>query len=163
MALSPATAALFLPLVLPIAFWVAWSDLKFMRIPNAAVMALVAVFAVAGLLALPLDVWAWRWTHLALVLGLGFAAHAAGLVGGGDAKFAAAMAPYIAAADLRFVLALFAACLLGAFACHRAARSLAPVRAMTGDWRSWTHPGFPMGLPLAGTLVLYLAAGLAGA
>jgi prepilin peptidase CpaA len=163
MAIAPVTAALFLPLVLPIAFWVAWSDLKFMRIPNAAVLALVAAFATVGLLALPFEVWAWRWSHLALVLALGFLAHAAGLIGGGDAKFAAAMAPYFAAADLRVVLALFGACLLGAFACHRAARSLTPVRTMTGDWRSWTHPGFPMGLPLAGTLVLYLAAGLAGA
>jgi prepilin peptidase CpaA len=159
-ATTPAEAAIVLPFVLPVALWVAWSDMKFMRIPNAAVLSLVAVFATVGLAALPLEIWAWRWTHLAVVLGIGFAAHAAGAVGGGDAKFAAAMAPFFATADLRFALALFAACILGAFACHRAARALAPVRALAGDWRSWTHPGFPMGLALSGTLVLYLAAAL---
>ncbi len=43
------TALWFLPFVLPIALWVAWSDMKFMKIPNKAVLALVAVFAVVGL------------------------------------------------------------------------------------------------------------------
>jgi prepilin peptidase CpaA len=160
-ATPPFAAALFLPFVLPLALWVAWSDMKFMRIPNASVVALVGVFATVGLVALPLEVWAWRWSHLAIILGLGFLAHAAGAVGGGDAKFAAAMAPFVAAGDLRFVLALFAACILGAFACHRSARALAPVRALTADWRSWTDPGFPMGLALSGTLVLYLSVALA--
>jgi prepilin peptidase CpaA len=162
-ATSPLAAAVFLPCVLPVALWVAWSDLKFMRIPNAASLALLAVFAIAGLAVLPAEVWAWRWTQVALVLTAGFLAHAAGAVGGGDAKFAAAMAPFFAPEDLRFALALFAACLLGAFACHRAARRLAPVRALAGDWLSWTHPGFPMGFALAGTLVLYLAAALLAA
>lgn len=160
MATSPLAAAVLLPFVLPIAIWVAWSDMKFMRIPNTSVLALVAVYATVGLMALPVEVWVWRWTHLAVLLGLGFIAHAAGAVGGGDAKFAAAMAPYFGADDLRFVLALFAACLLGAFVCHRTARALAPVRALAGDWQSWTHPGFPMGLALSGTLVLYLVAAM---
>ena len=46
--------------VLPIAAWVAWSDLKTMKIPNKAVMSLLVVFFFAGLLVLPLDVWVWR-------------------------------------------------------------------------------------------------------
>lgn len=41
------TALWFLPFALPIAVWVAWSDMKFMRIPNKAVLALTAVFLVA--------------------------------------------------------------------------------------------------------------------
>ncbi len=49
------------------------SDMKFMKIPNKAVLALMAVFAVVGLIALPLDVWAWRWAHfLVIVLVIGF-------------------------------------------------------------------------------------------
>ena len=160
MATSPFTAAIFLPFVLPVALWVAWSDMKFMRIPNRAVLALVAVFAVIGLVALPVEVWAWRWSHLAVVLAIGFIAHAVGAVGGGDAKFAAAIAPFFATEDLRFVLALFADCILAAVACHRTARSAAPVRALAADWLSWTHPGFPMGLALSGTLLLYLFAAL---
>lgn len=157
------TALIFLPFLLPIAIWVAWSDMKFMRIPNKAVLALLAVFAVVGLVALPLDVWVWRWTHFAVVLLAGFLANMLRLVGAGDAKFAAAMAPFFPVADLRFVLALMAATVIGAFVSHRTARSIGPVRAATNDWMSWTDKKFPMGLALAGTLVCYfLAAAIYG-
>ena len=157
---SAATALWFLPFALPIAIWVAWSDMKFMRIPNKAVLALMAVFLVVGLAALPTEVWAWRWTHLLVVLAIGFVANLAGVIGAGDAKFAAAMAPFFPVADLRLVLALFAAAIVGAFISHRTARAIAPVRAMTEDWASWTHKDFPMGLALSGTLIFYLLAAL---
>jgi len=134
--------------------------MKFMRIPNRAVLALVAVFGLVGLLALPLDDWAWRWTHLLVVLAIGFVANLAGLIGAGDAKFAAAMAPFFAGGDMTLVLALLAAAVLLAVVGHRAARAIGPVRAMTADWVSWTHKDFPMGLALSGTLVVYLLAAL---
>ena len=159
-ATSVTTALWFLPFVIPIAIWVAWSDMKFMKIPNKAVMALTAVFAIVGLAALPVDVWAWRWVHLAAILAIGFAANAAGVLGAGDAKFAAAMAPFFPVQDLRFVLALFAAAIIGAFVSHRAARAIGPLRAMTSDWASWTHKDFPMGLALSGTLVFYFVAAI---
>ena len=154
------TALWFLPFALPIAVWVAWSDMKFMRIPNKAVLALTAVFLVVGLAALPLEVWAWRWTHLLVVLAIGFLANLAGVIGAGDAKYAAAMAPFFPASDLRLVLALLAAAIVAAFISHRAARAIGPVRAMTADWASWTHKDFPMGLALSGTLIFYLLAAL---
>ena len=154
------TALWFLPFALPIAVWVAWSDMKFMRIPNKAVLALTAVFLVVGLAALPLEVWAWRWTHLLVGLAIGFLANLAGVIGAGDAKYAAAMAPFFPASDLRLVLALLAAAIVGAFISHRAARAIGPVRAMTADWASWTHKDFPMGLALSGTLIFYLLAAL---
>lgn len=157
-ATTATTALWFLPFLIPIAVWVAWSDMKFMKIPNKAVLATLVVFAVVGLFALPAEVWAWRWTHFAVILVLGFAMTSAGMIGAGDAKFAAAMAPFFPLDDLRFVLALFAAALIGAFVSHRAARSLAPVRAATPTWASWTHRSFPMGLALAGTLIFYFAA-----
>ena len=155
---TAATALWFLPFVLPIAIWVSWSDMKFMKIPNRAVLALVAVFFVVGLVALPLEVWAWRWTHLAVILVLGFVANTMGVLGAGDAKFAAAMAPFFALDDMRFVLALFAAAIVGAFVSHRTARAIGPIRAVTSDWASWTHRDFPMGLALSGTIVFYLLA-----
>jgi prepilin peptidase CpaA len=157
---QPATALWFLPFVLPIAVWVAWSDMKYMRIPNKAVLALVGVFFLVGLVALPAEVWAWRWTHLAVVLVIGFVANMTGVIGAGDAKYAAAMAPFFALGDLRFVLALFAASIIGAFVSHRAARAIGPVRRMTSDWASWTHKDFPMGLALSGTLLFYLVAAI---
>jgi prepilin peptidase CpaA len=70
------------------------------------------------------------------------------------------MAPFFPASDLRLVLALLAAAIVGAFISHRAARAIGPVRAMTADWASWTHKDFPMGLALSGTLIFYLLAAL---
>ncbi|SEN06026.1 prepilin peptidase CpaA [Gemmobacter aquatilis] len=152
------SALWFLPVCLPIAIWVAWSDMKFMKIPNKAVIAMAVAYAVVGLLAFPLQAWLWGWAVLGIVLLAGFVANAAGLVGAGDAKFAAAMAPVFSTGDLRLILALFAACLLGAFATHRLARLIPPVRRATADWESWTRKDFPMGLALAGTLIFYLFA-----
>lgn len=158
---APLAALILLIPALPVAIWVAWSDMKFMRIPNTAVIALTLGFLVFGPLALPLADWGWRWMHLAVILAIGFVASAAGTMGAGDAKFAAAMAPYVALADLRPFLALFAATMLAAFAAHRLLRATPAFRRATPDWASWTHPKFPMGLALAGALVLYLAASAA--
>lgn len=157
LATTAAQALWLLIPALPVAIWVAWSDMKFMRITNRAVLVLVAGFAVAGLIALPLPDYGWRWLHLAVVLVVGFALTTAGLVGGGDSKFAAAMAPFIALGDLRFFLVLFAACLVAAFISHRLLRRIPAVTNATPDWVSWTHRKFPMGLALAGALVIYLA------
>ena len=159
----PASAALwFLPVAVPIALWVAWSDMRAMRIPNLAVMALLAGYAVVGLFVLPLEVWAWGWAHFAIVLVAGFVLNIAGLIGAGDAKFAAAMAPFVAAADVLTMLPLFAAVLLAAFVTHRAARAVPAVRGLTPNWESWQRRDFPMGLALAGALVLYLGIAAGG-
>lgn len=159
-ALGPDAAAVFVPLATPIALWVAWSDMRFMRIPNQAVLALAAVYLLAGPLALPLDVWVRGWAAAAIVLAIGFVLSLAGAVGAGDAKFAAAMAPFLAPGDLRLVLPLFAAVLLGAFAAHRGLGRLAPFRSATAEWESWRRRDFPMGLALAGTLIFYLVLAL---
>jgi len=153
----------FLPFAAPIAFYVAWSDLKFMRIPNRAVLFLGALFMLIGPIALPFDVFLWRLAQLMVVLAVGFMANAAGLVGGGDAKFAAVMAPFFAAGDMRLVLVVFAGMLLGAFVTHRFFLRVALLRALVPDWKSWTTGrDFPMGLALAGTLIFYLLLGLTG-
>ncbi|MDF0599804.1 prepilin peptidase [Psychromarinibacter sp. C21-152] len=157
MTLPAAQAFWFLPFVLPIGLWVAWSDLKFMKIPNKAVYALTAVFVVVGLIAVPLADYPWRLLHLVVVLVVGFGLNVAGALGAGDAKFAAAMAPFIPLADARAFLMLLAAVLLAAFVTHRAARALPALRAHTGDWTSWRRNDFPMGLALGPALVFYLA------
>lgn len=151
---DPALFLWFLPLTIPIGLWVAWSDMARMKIPNKAVLALVAVWVLSPLL-LPWEYALWGVVLLAGVLGVGFVAATAGLVGAGDAKFAAAMAPFFTGADLRVVMALFAACLLGAFTVHRLARMIPPLRRAVPDWKSWTHAKFPMGLALAGTLIFH--------
>lgn len=146
----------FLPLVIPVAIWVAWSDMKFMKIPNKAVLALAGVFAVVGLLALPLPEYGWRWVHLAVVLAVGFVMTIAGLMGAGDAKFGAAMAPFVALGDLNLFIGIFAASLILAFVVHRTMRAIPAVRKATPDWASWTHRKFPMGLALSGALLIHL-------
>ncbi len=130
-----------------------------MKIRNHAVVALFTVFAAMGPFLLPVDAYLWRYAHLGVVLTIGVALTAGGAVGAGDAKFAAAAAPFVHVADLRFILALFAATLLAAVAAHRVAKH-SPLRKLAPDWASWQSGArFPMGLALAGTLVLYLAFG----
>lgn len=155
-----ATAAIwFLPLVLLVCLWVCFTDMKYMRILNKAVIALFAIFVVIGPFVLPLDSYAWRYVQMLAVLVAGIALNAGGAVGAGDAKFAAAAAPFIHLGDLRFVMALFAATLLAAFASHRLVRA-SPLRKLAPDWKSWQSGSrFPMGLALAGTLGLYLLLG----
>lgn len=153
-----AALPLFL-LSLPICVWVAWSDMRAMRIPNMSVALLALLFVLVAPFTMPLETVGWQLLHLVVILLLGIVMNAAGLVGAGDAKFAAAAAPYIAFGDLRFLIALFAACLLAGYATHRIAK-FTPLRRMAPDWESWTRKrDFPMGLPLASTLSIYLLLG----
>ncbi len=154
------TALWFLIPILPVCLWVAWSDLKFMKIPNKAVLTLATAYLVIGPVALPLPLYLWGWALGAVVLVAGFIATSAGFVGAGDSKFAAAMAPFFAGGDLRLILALFAGCVLAAFATHRLFRALPAFRGATADWESWTNKDFPMGLALTGTISFYFLAAL---
>ena len=152
----PLYAALaFLPFTLFIGIWVAWSDMRSMKIPNLAVLALGAAYLITGPIVLPFMTYLWGWALCAIVLIFGFVLNAGGALGAGDAKFTAAMAPYFVLSNLRFDMGLFAACLLGAFAAHRLMRAT-PLRRAAPDWASWTHPRFPMGLALSGMLIFYL-------
>ncbi len=142
----PSAAALtFLPFAIAIGIWVSWSDMRYMKIPNYAVLALGAVYLVTGPFVLPLGTYAWGWALCAIVLVFGFVFNAAGALGAGDAKFAAAMAPYFVLSDLRFDLGLFAACLLGAFASHRLMRAIPAYRKSAPEWASWTHAALSHG------------------
>ena len=155
---TPAIAALwFLPFVAPICLWVAWSDMRSMKILNKAVVALVCVYLVVGFAVLPLPDYLWRLSHLAILLIVGIGANAAGLMGAGDAKFIAAAAPFVALGDAGAVMLILACVLVTAFITHRLAR-MSPLRRLAPDWASW-HSGrrFPMGLALGPTLAFYLA------
>lgn len=156
--ISPYAALALLPFSAAIAIWVSWSDMKFMKIPNKAGLAMLLVWLVVGLVMVPIKLWLWGWALAVVVLVAGFVLNAGGAVGAGDAKFAAAMAPVFVQGDLRFIFGLFAACLLGAFVAHRLVGLIPAFRTATTDWLSWTHKDFPMGLALSGTLIFYLLA-----
>lgn len=157
--LSARAALVFLPFVLPICIWVAWSDLRVMKIPNKAVAALFLVFLLLGLFVMPWEMFLWQLTHLVVVLLAGIVLNAAGAMGAGDAKFAAAAAPFIMTGDLRFLIGLYAANLLAAYVTHRLAKHTA-LRKLAPEWKSWSvGSDFPMGLSLGATLALYICFG----
>jgi prepilin peptidase CpaA len=160
MAVSAHAALWFLPFVLPICFYVAFTDLALMKITNKAFVALVAVFVVLGPFVLPsFELYFWRLGQLVFVLLAGILLNAAGAMGAGDAKFMAAAAPFIAADDWRLLLVLFIVILIAAVITHRLAR-VTPLRKLAPDWVSWSQgKRFPMGLALGPTLALYLCLG----
>ena len=136
--------------------YVAFTDLREMRITNQAVMALGGLFLILGLIALPFDAYLWRLAQLVIVLIFAFLLNMGGAIGAGDAKFLAAAAPYIAAGDAFRIWMILMACLLAAFAAHRLAKHTR-LRNLAPHWQSWdTGVKFPMGFALGGTLGIYL-------
>jgi len=159
MAITAWSALWYLPFVVPICIWVAWNDMKFMKIPNYAVYSLAAIFVMVGIVALPLVEIPWRLLQFAVVLAVGFMLFAIKAIGAGDAKFAAVMAPFFALGDSRFMLYLFAGVLLAAVVTHKIFKRVPVVRNLTPEWESWSTKKFPMGLALGPTLGFYLLAG----
>lgn len=156
MAFSATAALWFLPFLVPLCLYVAFTDLRSMRIANGTVVAIAAVFVLLGPLLLPFETYLWQLSHLAVVLVAGIALNAIGVMGAGDAKFAAAAAPYIALGDIKLLFAVYAAVLLAAFAAHRIAKHTS-LRDIAPHWESWDQGRkFPMGLALGPTLTVYL-------
>lgn len=154
---NSATFALWsLPFILPLCFIVAWSDMRAMRIPNWCVLAMFATYIVVGVFTLPFSLFLWGFVSLIVVLLLGFVMNAIGMIGAGDAKFAAAAAPFIHLGDFRFMIALFAANIIAALITHRLTAKT-KMTTLAPNWDSWERMWeFPMGLSLGGTLAIYL-------
>ncbi len=157
MALSAATAWWFIPFVVPLCLYVAYTDLARMKITNKTVLALGAVYLVLGPFALPsLEIYLWGFAKFGLVLLVGMLLNAIKVMGAGDAKFLAFAAPYVMTPDAPLVFLLFAVVLLAALVTHRAARATG-LRNLAPDWVSWdAGKRFPLGLALGPTLALYL-------
>ncbi|MEL6451760.1 MAG: prepilin peptidase [Pseudomonadota bacterium] len=157
MALSAQAALWFLPFLVPLCLYTAYTDLAFMRITNKTVLAMAGVFVVLGLFLFPLEAYLWQLAQLGIVLVVCMVLNAAGVMGAGDAKFLAAAAPYVALGDIRLVMILFFAVLLAAYVAHRLAKATA-LRRMAPNWDSWSQDAqkFPMGFALGPTLALYL-------
>ncbi|WP_281973279.1 prepilin peptidase [Ruegeria faecimaris] len=166
-------AAWFLPFVLPICYYVAFTDLRDMLIKNHAVVALAAVFAVIGLFVLPpwsdgwisgpfsvsLPPYLWQLLHIVVMLVIGILLNAAGIMGAGDAKFIAAASAFVWMGDFTLVLLILMSTTLAAFVTHRLAKHTA-LRAIAPDWESWRRDKqFPMGFALGATLAIYLILG----
>ncbi|MDX8347268.1 prepilin peptidase [Cognatiyoonia sp. IB215446] len=168
MGLTAAAAYWFLPVVIPIAIFVSWSDMKRMKITNQSMMVLFAAFVVTGPFALGFPDYFWHLLHGPIVLVIGMALWALRLMGGGDAKMYAAMSPYFAVADWFLILMVFTAAAFAGVITHSLFR-FTPLRRLAPDWESWTARrsdlrgglfgldlAFPKGLVLSMTLLFYL-------
>jgi prepilin peptidase CpaA len=147
---------------LPIAIWAALNDLKTLKIPNKASLALAAVWLAVGWLAVPTwTAWFWGFALLAIGFLLAYLAFVLFKFPGGDSKYAAAMAPMFVGADIGYVLLIFLVGMLAATIVHQIIRKLPFVRRMTPDWKGFEHWRFiPFGLALSGILIFYLVAAI---
>lgn len=156
-------ALVFLPFVLPVCFYICWSDLAHLKIFNAGTDALMLIFVVVGFFLFPFDEYMWRVGRLVVFYLLGMLFHAAGVLPGGDARVIAATAPFIETVDLFFFLMLFATTALAAVGGHYIL-SKTPLRQKVPHWKSWQKTfsfrgKFPFGLPAAFSLGTYLILG----
>ncbi|MEM9349121.1 MAG: prepilin peptidase [Pseudomonadota bacterium] len=154
----PDTAArVFLIVMVPVWFYMAWYDMARLKILNGLVIFVFATFLVLGAVLLPWQVYFGQIVQSAAMLLIMLVLYSAGAMGGGDAKFIAAASPYFMREDLALVLILFVSCALGAFAAHRLSLLVGTDRA-TPLWQSWrSGKRFPLGYALGGVVSAYLA------
>ncbi len=155
--MSAVAPYVFLAVAAPFAFWAAWSDLRRLIISNKLNIWLAVAFVPVGLVLLPLDVFGWRLLVGLIVLLIGYILNITGVVGGGDAKYAAALILYVAYEDLAPFFMTFLIMTISAFLTHRGFRLAGAAGWTNAEWKSWTSgKNFPMGLALSGALLFYL-------
>ena len=153
------TDYILLAIATPFALWAAWSDLKFMLIPNDLSTFAALAFILIMPFFLPLDDFGLRVAIAGWVLIAGFLLNAIGQVGGGDVKFATVMVPYAMPQDYQILLTIYLSALLLCFVLHRVAKLALRNSAIVADWKSFDAGGkFPMGLPMALAILVYLIA-----
>jgi len=153
----------FLIFVAPLCLYVAWNDLRAMKIPTWSTDALAIVFVIVGIFVMPFTDYLWRYAHFGIVLVLAILANAIGAMGAGDSKFLASAAPFVAVEDAGLVFMILAAAMFIGFFVHRGARAIKPIRNLVPDWESWNQvKRFPLGFPMGVVLIIYLALPLLG-
>lgn len=147
----------FLLVAGPLCFLAALSDLRTMTIPNWISLALAGAFLIIGILFLPFEDYLWRLLAGVVVFVIVFIMNALRLIGGGDAKLAAAFTPYIATNDWGAFLFLMAVSGIITLVLHRIAGRIPAIRAATPNWKSWTAGRhFPYGTTIALAAIYYL-------
>lgn len=166
LAITQMQALVFGLLTLPITLWVVWTDLARMRIKNEAVLAMFAIFVLAGLFLMPLGDYAWRYVHFVVALVVCFLLTVIIGMGAGDAKYIAVVAPFVALDDVGALALLYAIwsviLLVGMFLARRSGA----LRRARPDWIWFAEDRksyVPFGLALAPTVSSYFLFGfLAG-
>lgn len=147
--------------MLPLMFLTALQDLKDLKISNYLVLAVLVTFVITGLWGLPLETFAWRIAQGVAVLILGFLVFQLGVIGGGDAKMAAALAPFVVLQDITTVLLIyvvvtFAMLLVLRLIMHYRRHAPTGWKAIDQQKSPIAERVFPMGLVFGLTIVLYL-------
>ncbi len=146
-------AIVFLVITAPFCLWAAWSDLKFLKIPNILSIMLAISFVIVGIFVLPFEDYLWRLFVGVAAFVIGFVIYLSGIIGGGDIKFIAAMLPFVAPDDLLAFAFLISIMSLAGVASHRLVGKL---KLAPEGWKSWnTGRKFPFGFSLAGALFYY--------
>lgn len=139
-----------LALAVPILVWIAWTDFRFMRIRNRAVLLAVAVFVVT-VPVIGIEEAAWRLLAAAIVFGIGVLLFAFRILGGGDVKMAGALLLLVPTGTYTLFGYVFA------FATLVAILFMLSLRAIPALRRSG-----PVSLRARGTMPMGLAFGLCG-
>ncbi len=147
---------LLIPTVI-IGIYVAWSDMKYMRIPNISCLILFISFLVLGVLIFDLSEYGFRILQGFVFLAIGFFATSIGAVGGGDSKYAAALAPFVAFYHIPYFILILAIMSILSVGLHKLAGVTPGIRSHVQDWVSWKRRGvFPFGLTLSASIIAYL-------
>jgi len=160
---TPALIAALAVLV-PILGVIAWYDLKYLRIPNWSVLAVLASFLVIGAWGLrPIDSFFWRLLFMVMVFAVFFALYVVQHkhLGGGDVKLLAAIAPFVLGPGFLTFLLTFAIFAILGIVAHRILRYFLGGR-LTG-WKAIDQKIYlPMGLIFGFSTLVKLGAELAG-
>ena len=162
---TPALWVAFAAMV-PLMVLTAWWDLKFLKIPNNLVIAVLGTFVIVGLWGLPLETFAWRLMYGVIALVFGFGLFALGGIGGGDAKMAAVLVPFAAPSDAASILLIYAVLTFVLLMVLRLIMQM--VRHRETGWLALDQLNkparervFPMGLIFGATILVYLSAATA--
>lgn len=148
--------------MLPLMAATAYLDLKFLKIPNWLVLAVLAVFLITGFWGLPTEIYVWRLIYAAIAIVIGFGLFAVGAMGAGDAKMIAALVPFIVPGDIAIVLVLYTATTIVMLAGLYGVKMISSGRetgwlALDQFQKPAARRMFPMGLIFATTVAIYLA------
>ncbi|QHQ37224.1 A24 family peptidase [Algicella marina] len=147
----------FFVVLLPFLFTAAYTDLKFMLLKNWMNIALFALFLPLGLMVLPVEDFAYRLCIGLAVFVVLMLLAIFNAFGAGDAKYLAALTPFIAPEDYSAFVFILCYTNLIAIVLHRIARSVAAIRNLAPDWKSWAARKFPMGYAISGAALFFFS------
>ncbi|WGW03516.1 prepilin peptidase [Tropicibacter oceani] len=129
-------ATLFAILVVPICILTFYVDMRSKKISNLTVWALFLSFVAIGVFTMPLIDFAWRFVHYAVVFAYGLLLWFFRQIGAGDVKFAAVLALFIHAGDIRLMLLIAAAAMAAATLTVLVTR-WTPLHRLAPEWKTW--------------------------